>query len=168
MGDISFLARNIVMYQLTSDEKQILSQAEEILTKVMERNSLYKTELQASESDIVGRYLQNKIGCEEREHFVVLFLDNQNCLIKAETLFSGSISSTSVYPREIIKRALELNAAAMIVGHNHPSGCLEPSFADRNITLQIKEAAKLMGIQLLDHFIVSPNKHLSFSSLGII
>ena len=56
----------------------------------------------------------------------------------------------------------------MIVGHNHPSGCLEPSFADRNITLQIKEAAKLMGIQLLDHFIVSPNKHLSFSSLGII
>ena len=156
------------MYQLTSDEKQILSQAEEILTKVMERNSLYKTELQASESDIVGRYLQNKIGCEEREHFVVLFLDNQNCLIKAETLFSGSISSTSVYPREIIKRALELNAAAMIVGHNHPSGCLEPSFADRTITSKIKEAAELMELQLLDHFIVSSNNHLSFSSLGFI
>lgn len=151
------------MYKLTSDEKAILKQAESLLTQIMENSPIYNAESQINTIDTAGFYLQNKIGCEEREHFVVLFLTTKNHLIQAETLFSGTINSSVLYPREVIKCALELNAAAIIVGHNHPSGDLEPSPADRIMTTKIKQACELMDIELLDHFIVSTQGYLSFA-----
>ncbi|WP_233115307.1 JAB domain-containing protein [Aggregatibacter actinomycetemcomitans] len=151
------------MYQLTPNEQTILQQAQQVLTSVMERTSIYRHEFYAQDINVVGSYLQHKIGCEEREHFVVLFLNQYHRLISAETLFSGTTNQTDIYPREIIKRALQLNSVAIIIGHNHPTGNLDASFADRQMTTRIKETCEMMEIRLLDHFIVSPNSYLSFA-----
>lgn len=102
----------------------------------------------------------------QREVFAVLFLDNQHRLIAYEELFEGTLGSASVYPREIIKRGLVLNAAAIILSHNHPSGVAEPSFADRQITERINEAASLMDIRVLDHLVVGDGAPVSFAERG--
>lgn len=98
-------------------------------------------------------FITLRIGAKERENFIVLFLDNQHKLIRDEILFKGTINAASVYPREVVKRALELNAAAVILGHNHPSGNSDPSNADINITRTIKKACDLLDIRVLDHII---------------
>lgn len=102
----------------------------------------------------VARFLKLSLGKEKREHFEVLFLDQQHRLIQSERLFSGSLSETSVHPRVVATRAIQLHAAAVIVAHNHPSGCPEPSSADIAITHKLKVALELLEIRLLDHFIV--------------
>ncbi|MDU5840641.1 MAG: DNA repair protein RadC [Haemophilus parainfluenzae] len=107
-----------------------------------------------SDTSTVKLYLQAELHHEEREIFMVLFLDNQHRLIKKERLFLGTINVTNVYPREIIKESLSCNAAALILAHNHPSGLAEPSYSDKMITQKIIEAAELMDIRILDHFIV--------------
>ncbi len=101
-----------------------------------------------------------------REVFAVLFLDNQHRMIAFEEMFQGTIDSASVYPREIIKRALSLNAAAIILAHNHPSGVAEPSLADQRITERINEASQLVSIRLLDHFVVGDGPPVSFAERG--
>lgn len=111
-------------------------------------------------------YLQATLEMKEREVFFVLFLDNQLRLLKSEEMFLGTINAAAVYPREIIKTALYCNAAAMILAHNHPSGVAEPSRADRQITQEIKEAAKLMNIRILDHFIIGKGCYYSFAEKG--
>lgn len=103
-----------------------------------------------------------------REHFVVAFLNAQHQLIEAETLFSGTIDGAAVYPREVVRRALQLNAAAIVLSHNHPSGTAEPSSADRRITERIKDAVSLMDIRLLDHVIVTTGDTYSFAEHGLI
>ena len=113
-------------------------------------------------------YLQFILAEEEREVFGVLFLDNSHCVISFETLFFGTIDSASVYPRVVVQRALLLNAQACIVVHNHPSGTMEPSVCDRQITDKLKEALNLLDIRLLDHFIVSTQGTLSFAEHGYI
>jgi DNA repair protein RadC len=116
-----------------------------------------------------GDYCQLAIGTEEREVFLVLFLNGQNELIEAEKMFYGTINAASVYPREVAKRALELNAAAVVYAHNHPSGLLEPSTADRLITERLKNALGLFDIKSLDHVIVSNNPGFySFAQMGEI
>lgn len=111
-------------------------------------------------------YLQTELEHREREIFLVLFLDNQHCLIKTEEMFLGTINSASVYPREIIKTALYCNAAALILAHNHPSGLAEPSPSDKQITEKIKNAAELMEIRILDHFVIGKGSYFSFAEQG--
>lgn len=110
-----------------------------------------------------------RLKLQELEHevFSVLFLDNQNCLIEYRELFRGTIDAASVYPREVVKTALQLNAAAVILAHNHPSGISVPSSADRNITHKLKSALELFDIRVLDHIIIGDTTY-SFAESGLI
>ena len=116
----------------------------------------------------VRDYLVLKLGGLTREVFLVLFLDTQNRLLASEEMFSGSLSETSVYPREVLKRALHHNAAAVIFAHNHPSGIAKQSQADELLTKQLKQALALVDVRVLDHFIVAGNNMLSFSQKGLL
>ena len=116
----------------------------------------------------VRDYLVLKLGGLTREVFLVLFLDTQNRLLASEEMFSGSLSETSVYPREVIKRALHHNAASVIFAHNHPSGTAQQSQADELLTKQLKQALALVDVRVLDHFIVAGNNTLSFSERGLL
>jgi DNA repair protein RadC len=113
-------------------------------------------------------YLTSRLRERHREAFCVLFLDNQNRVISEEVLFEGTIDSASVYPREVIKRALELNANALIFAHNHPSGIAEPSQADIRITRRLTDAAQLMDMRVLDHFIIGDGRIVSFAERGLL
>lgn len=116
----------------------------------------------------VVQYLRAIYGLEERELFSVLYLDTSNRVIELSTLFSGTIDSASIYPREVVKKALMLNATNVILTHNHPSGALQPSQADKAITERIKEALKLIDISILDHVIVSTEGTFSFAEHSLI
>ena len=116
----------------------------------------------------VRDYLVLKLGSLTKEVFLVLFLDTQNRLLASEEMFSGSLSETSVYPREVLKRALHHNAASVIFAHNHPSGIAQQSQADELLTKQLKQALALVDVRVLDHFIVAGNNTLSFSERGLI
>lgn len=104
----------------------------------------------------------------EYESFIVLFLDAQNRLITIEELFRGTLSQTSVYPREVVKAALRENAAAVIFAHNHPSGVAEPSKSDEQLTNALKQALALVDVRVLDHFIVAGSEVLSFAERGLL
>lgn len=121
-----------------------------------------------SSPEQVRDYLRLQLGNLPHEVFVVLFLDAQNRLIGTEQLFSGTLTQTSVYPREVVKRALHHNAAAVIFAHNHPSGIAEPSRADEMLTRALKEALALVDVKVLDHFVVAGNTALSFAERGLI
>lgn len=114
----------------------------------------------------VKQYLRLYLARQLREVFGVMFLDTQNRLLAYETLFEGTLIQTSVYPREIVKRALAHNAAAVILSHNHPSGVAEPSQADKQITDTIKQALLLVDVRVLDHIIVAGQETCSFSERG--
>ena len=102
------------------------------------------------------------------EVFTCVFLDNRHGLIAAEDLLHGTIDGTSVHPREIVRRCLGLNAAAVILAHNHPSGNMEPSQADLRITQRIKEMLALVDVRVLDHFVVGGGDAYSFASHGLL
>lgn len=102
------------------------------------------------------------------EVFACLFLDNQHQVIHYEEMFRGTLDGASVYPREVVKRALELDAKALIFAHNHPSGISEPSQADRDLTRRLQEALGLVEIRVLDHFIVGDGQPLSFAERGLL
>jgi DNA repair protein RadC len=112
-------------------------------------------------SEAVGQFLVSQIGGLSREVFVVLFLDSQHRLIRFETLFFGTLSQTSVYPREVAKRALQLNASALIAAHNHPSGRPEASQADLLLTAQLRRTLAALDILLIDHLIVAGGRTVS-------
>lgn len=113
-------------------------------------------------------YLSGLLRDKQREEFFVLFLDNQHRVICGEPLFQGTIDAASVYPREVVKRALEHNSAALILAHNHPSGVAEPSQSDRRITRRISDALALVDIRVLDHFVVGDGEVISFVERGWI
>ncbi|CAN1535878.1 RadC DNA repair proteins [Methylophilaceae bacterium] len=116
----------------------------------------------------VRDFLCLKLGSLSREVFVVLFLDAQNRMIMSEEMFSGTLTQTSVYPREVVKKALHHNAASVIFAHNHPSGIAQPSQADELITKQLKQALALVDVRVLDHFIVAGNTTFSFVERGLL
>ena len=116
----------------------------------------------------VRDYLRLALGGREHEVFVVLFLDAQHRVLSCEELFRGTLTQTSVYPREIVKAALKANAAAVIFAHNHPSGVAEPSQADELLTRQLKEALSMVDVKVLDHFIVAGRATLSFAERGLL
>ncbi|HIE9857633.1 TPA: JAB domain-containing protein [Klebsiella pneumoniae] len=113
-------------------------------------------------------WLKLKMAGLEREEFMVLYLNQQNQLIAHETLFAGSINSTEVHPREVVKRALFFNAAAVILAHNHPSGDTSPSKADKTITQRLVQALQLVDIRVPDHLIVGGTQILSFAEHGLL
>ena len=112
------------------------------------------------------RFLQSKLKGHGREVFACLFLDNRHRVICFEELFHGTIDGASVHPREVVRRALRHNAAAIIVAHNHPSGVAEPSRADRALTRRLQDAAALVDIRLLDHVVVGDGETVSFAERG--
>ncbi|EIC83662.1 DNA repair protein RadC [Serratia sp. M24T3] len=115
---------------------------------------------------ITRQYLQNLLSDREREVFLVLFLDNQHRVIRHEEMFAGTISSVEIHPREIVREAMKVNATALILAHNHPSGRAEPSFADRRVTEQIVKACQLLDIRVLDHLVVGGGDTVSFAERG--
>ena len=116
----------------------------------------------------VRDYLCLTIAKREHEVFVCLWLDAQHRVIACEELFRGTLTQTSVYPREIVKAGLRANAAAVIFAHNHPSGAAQPSLADELLTRNLKEALALVDIKVLDHFIVAGRQTLSFAERGLL
>jgi len=114
------------------------------------------------------RYLSVRLGTLEHEVFACLFLNTRHRLISFEILFYGTIDGTSVYPREVLKRALALNAAAVIFTHNHPSGVAEPSRADEHLTRRLKDALAMVDIRVLDHIVVGGPFTVSFAELGLL
>jgi DNA repair protein RadC len=119
-----------------------------------------------SSPQAVKQYLQLMLSNRPYESFAVLFVDVRNRLIAAEELFRGTLTHTSVYPREVVKSALAHNAASIILAHNHPSGNVDPSAADRNLTQALKQALSLVDIRVLDHFIVAGKQVYSFAEHG--
>ncbi len=113
-------------------------------------------------------FLLLKLAHYEHEVFSAIFLDNRHRVLAYEELFRGTIDGASVHPREVVKRALQLNAAAIIFAHNHPSGYPEPSQADISLTGRLKEALGLIDVRVLDHFIVGGVEVVSFSERGLI
>jgi DNA repair protein RadC len=114
-------------------------------------------------------FLQLQIGSLEHEVFAVLFLDTRNRVIAFDPMFRGTVDGSAVHPREVVKAALRLNAAAVVIAHNHPSGVAEPSQADEVITMRLRDALQLVEIRLLDHLILTPDGGCSsFAERGLL
>lgn len=120
--------------------------------------------------ELTIQYAKTWLVDKEREHFAIIFLDTQHKIIKTEILFSGTIDSATVHPREIAKRALELNSKSLICLHNHPSGYAEPSQCDRRITRRIIDAMSILDIKVLDHIVIGSksDEFTSFAERGWI
>jgi DNA repair protein RadC len=116
----------------------------------------------------VKHYLQLHLGARHHEVFAVLFLDTQNRLLALEELFRGTLTQTSVYPREVVLRALHHQAAAVVLAHNHPSGSVQPSRADEALTSTLKAALALVDVRVLDHVIVGTGEALSMAEKGLV
>lgn len=129
-------------------ENEILAQAEEILRRRINDGEA------VSDPSKAGQMLRYRLAGRDREFFTVVLLDTRHRVLHIEDLFAGTIDGTEVHPREVVKTALLHNAAAVIVGHNHPSGNPEPSAADRAVTARLKQSLALVDVRLLDHFVV--------------
>lgn len=115
-----------------------------------------------------AEFLQCRLRDYPYEVFAVLFLDNRHQVLAFEELFRGTIDGASVHPREVVRRALHHNAAALILSHNHPSGVAEPSAADRQITLRLRDALALVGVRILDHLVIGDGDCCSLAERGLI
>jgi DNA repair protein RadC len=118
--------------------------------------------------DAVKHYLQLQLAHKNHEVFAVLFLDNQNRMLAMEELFRGTLSQTSVYPREVVMRALHHQAAAVVLSHNHPSGSVQPSRADEHLTQTLKASLALVDVRVLDHIIVGHGQAFSMAEQGLM
>lgn len=144
-------------------EKSIIEQA----LAILEERARYGDTLLTT-PNTVREYIRLRVGGLEHEVFGVLWLDCQNRLIEAEEMFRGTITQTSVYPREVVKAALAKNAASCILYHNHPSGLAEESRADQSLTGNLKTALALVDVKVLDHIIVTATGAMSFAERGLI
>lgn len=143
------------------DEQELLSRALTVLSKRLRGDLL-------NSPDVLKQYLRLRLGGLGYEMFGAIFLDAQHCAIAIEEMFRGTLAQTSVYPREVVLRALSHNAACLVVFHNHPSGRTDPSRADEFLTQSLKAALALVDVRLLDHFIVSAESATSFAEIGLI
>lgn len=141
--------------------------ARELLRRALEE-TLKEPGEHLSSPEAVKSYLRLFLGGQEYESFVAIWLDAQNRLIASMEMFRGTTTQTSVYPREIVRTGLKLNASAVLFAHNHPSGSVEPSRADEMLTSQLRQALALVDIKVLDHFIVTDTSIKSFAESGLI
>jgi len=140
----------------------VLELARRALTSQLQEKPLF------GNPQAIRDYLQLQLGRREHEVFAVLFLDTQHRLIVLEEMFRGTLAQTSVYPREVVVRALALNAASVVLAHNHPSGSAQASRADEAITQTLKAALALVDVRVLDHFIVTRSEAVSMAELGLM
>jgi DNA repair protein RadC len=141
--------------------------ARELLRRALEE-TLKEPGEHLSSPEAVRSYLRLFLAGQEYESFVAIWLDAQNRLITSMEMFRGTTTQTSVYPRELVRTGLRLNASAVLFAHNHPSGSVEPSRADEVLTSQLRQALALVDIKVLDHFIVTDTSIMSFSERGLI
>ena len=118
--------------------------------------------------EMTREFLQSQLTGEEREIFMVIFLDSQHRVITHSRLFSGTLNHVEVHPREIIREAIKINASALILAHNHPSGCAEPSKADKLITERIIKSCQFMDLRVLHHIVIGRGEYVSFAERGWI
>lgn len=144
----------------------LLQAALELSRRYLEESLFEQTILESTQE--VRQFIKSKLKHYQNEVFACLFLDNQFRILRFEEMFKGTLTKASVYPREIVKRSLELNAAAVIFSHNHPSGDEKPSDTDKQLTLKLKKILEQVEIRLLDHVIVAANKTYSFAEHGIL
>jgi DNA repair protein RadC len=143
-------------------EDEIIQQAKSILEKRFARQCVL------TKSPVVKDFFMARLAQLEYEVFCVAFLDNRHGLSVCENMFRGTINHSAVYPREVVKRALDLNAAAVILAHNHPSGYSKPSQSDISMTHLLENTLKLFDIRILDHVVVGATKVISFAELGLL
>jgi DNA repair protein RadC len=148
---------------LTKDEQKIIDNAIQIIESKSNNNDFV-----INSPDAVKQFCVLQLAMSENEKFGVLFLDNQHRLIEFSIMFTGTVDSATIYPREVAKKALALNSSAIVITHNHPSGLLTPSNADKQITTKLFDGLKLLDIRVLDHIIVSQQGSLSFAERGLI
>lgn len=154
-GDL-FSTRNI----RTEIEEDIVAKALEILDKRFAVGEIL------SDPKKAGAYCKAKVAEYDHEVFGVMFLDTRHRILACEIMFHGTIDGAEVHPREVVRRALLHNAAACLLFHNHPSGCPEPSAADRAVTAQLKQALALIDVRLLDHFVIGAGAPVSLAMRG--
>ncbi len=140
----------------------VLELARRALAEELKEKTVFST------PQAIRDYLQLQLGSRPYEVFAVLFLDAQHRLIAFEELFRGTLAQTSVYPRQVVVRALALNAASVVLAHNHPSGSAQPSRADEAITKTLKAALGLIDVQVLDHFVVTSSQATSMAEMGLL
>jgi len=148
-------------------EKYAILQAALELSRRQLQENLQKGEVLASSTATRG-YLRARFKSRKQEAFSCIFLNNQHHVVKIEELFNGTIDGAAVYPREVVKRCLHHNAAAVIFAHNHPSGIAEPSQADISITRRLQAALETIDIRVLDHFVVGDPEVVSFAERGLL
>jgi DNA repair protein RadC len=140
----------------------VLELARRALVQQLTQKPLFNT------PQAVRDYLQLQLGGLHHEVFAVLFLDSQHRLIALQEMFRGTLTQTSVYPREVVKQALTLNASSVVLAHNHPSGTAQPSRADEALTHTLKAALALVDVRVLDHFVVTASQAVSMAELGLV
>jgi DNA repair protein RadC len=148
---------------LAARERGVIDRALEIVGRCLRQSGACM-----AHPDAVKQYIRLHIGGETVEVFCVMYLDAQNRVIAFDKLFTGTLTQTSVYPREVVRSALAHGADAVILTHNHPSGAIHPSRADEALTQTLKEALALVDVRVLDHVIVSGDKALSMAEKGLL
>ncbi len=141
--------------------------AKELVARCLQAR-LAREDIRLSSPEPVRDFLTLRMAHLEHEVFWCLWVDSQNRLIEAEEMFRGTLTQTSVYPREVVKRALAVNAAGVILAHNHPSGVAEPSRADELLTNSLKSSLAVVDVKVLDHFVVAGTQSLSFAARGLL
>jgi DNA repair protein RadC len=142
-------------------EQDVLAAAEGILKERLKRQGSICSPTDAND------FLRMRLGALSYEEFHILWLDNRHRIIDCQKLFTGTIDGASIYPREVVRAALSVNACAAILAHNHPSGVAEPSAADRAITHELRDALRLIGVRILDHIVVG-DECVSMAGRGLM
>lgn len=150
----------VATYHVKPEEAKILDKAFKIMQRELKRGTAL------SDPQAAGSFFKTRLASKDREVFAAIFMDNRHRLIAYEELFLGTIDGAEVHPREVVKRGLALNAAAVIIAHNHPSGNREPSAADRAVTARIKQALAMVDLRLLDHLIIADGPPVSLAARG--
>lgn len=162
----ALLSDTMGYYHVEKPANQRLLAARELIKRSLAEGFRNGDALTSPQS--VRDYLRISLMGRGHEVFMVLFLDAQHRLIEAEEMFRGTLTQTSVYPREVVKRSLYFNAAVVIFAHNHPSGIAQPSQADELLTRSLREALALVDIRVLDHFVIGGNAFMSFAERGLL
>ena len=156
-----FVRKQKGRYSVASAD-EIMDAARQVVDQRMQRGSSFR------DPSVARAFFCDKLRAYEREVFTAVFLDARHKLIEYAELFFGTIDGAEVHPRSVVERALAHSAAAVILGHNHPSGNAEPSAADRSVTTRIKQALGLVEIRLLDHFVIGDGVPTSMARLGMV
>ncbi len=158
----ALLVRDVDGQYRPASSEEVLQQARRVLSQRVRRGATM------SSPEAVKDYLRVQLGVLEHEVFCVIFLDAQHRIVALKEMFRGTVTQTSVYPREVVKESLAVNAAAVILAHNHPSGVAEPSRADEFLTQSLRQALALVDVRVLDHLVVAGADVTSFVELGLM